>query len=286
MSAVAGKVCVVTGAASGIGRALALELAARGARGLAISDVNEEGLAETEAMLTGVEVDAERLDVADRDAWDAYATRVVTRFGTVNQIYNNAGIADHDPVVDFDIERYERMLGINLWGVIYGTKALLPHLIASGDGDVVNVSSLNGIMAQADMSAYCTAKFGVRGFTESLALELSAAGHPVRAIVVHPGGVRTEIANSALADAEASGREISDQQRRRHRFYNEQLLRMSPRKAAAIIVDGVEAERARVLVGNDARAIDALVRFLPTRWPNVFGVIERAVERRAGLQSS
>lgn len=286
MSTVAGKVYVVTGAASGIGRALAQELAARGARGLAISDVDETGLAETEALLGGTEVDAARLDVADRSAWEAYAQRVTGRFGVVHQIYNNAGIADSDPVEAFEIERYERMLSINLWGVIYGTKAFLPHLIASGDGAVVNISSLNGIMAQAEMSAYCTAKFGVRGFTESLALELEAERRPVRATVVHPGGISTEIANSALAHAEASGREITDDERRRHRIYNEQLLRMPPRGAAAIIVDGVEAGRRRVLVGNDARAMDALVRMLPAHWPKLFRVIERVIERRAGLSSA
>ena len=286
MSRVAGKVCVVTGAGSGIGRALALELASRGARGLAISDIDEAKLAETEAMLSRTEVDAVRLDVSDRAAWDDYASRVGDRFGAVHQIYNNAGIADNDPVEEFEIERYERLLSINLWGVIYGTKAFLPKLIDSGDGHVVNISSLNGIMAQADMSAYCTAKFGVRGFTESLALELAGEKRPVRATVVHPGGISTEIANSALAHAEMNGREITDDERKRHAFYNEHLLKMPAQKAAEIIVDGVEADRNRVLVGNDAKAVDALVRFFPARWPKLFGLAERAMSRRAGLGTS
>ena len=192
MSTVRRKVCVVTGAGSGIGRALAGELARRGAR-LALCDVDEAALEQT-AALVGGEVHTQRLDVADRHAVVAYADAVAQRFAVVHQVYNNAGIAFSRSVLESDWADYERVLAVNLWGVIHGTKAFLPHLIASGDGHVVNVSSLNGILAQPGMSHYCTSKFGVRGFTEALRMELARDRHPVRATVVHPGGVRTNIA--------------------------------------------------------------------------------------------
>jgi NAD(P)-dependent dehydrogenase (short-subunit alcohol dehydrogenase family) len=166
MSAFAGRVAVVTGAGSGIGRALALGLARRGAR-LALCDVDEAGLAETAraAGALGAEVHTARVDVGLRGAVHAYADAVASRFGAVNQVYNNAGIAFSRPVLDSEYADYERVFAVNLWGVIHGTKAFLPHLIASGDGHVTNISSLNGYMAQADMSHYCTTKFAVRGFT-------------------------------------------------------------------------------------------------------------------------
>jgi NAD(P)-dependent dehydrogenase (short-subunit alcohol dehydrogenase family) len=189
----------------------------------------------------------------------------------VNQVYNNAGVADAGPLEELDYEHYRRVLDVNLWGVIHGTKELLPHLIASGDGHVVNVSSLNGIMAQPGLSAYCASKFAVRGFTESVALELAQAGRPVKVTVVHPGGVRTDIASSALARAERRGHPVTDEDRARVRFYNERLLRMPAAEAARIIVDGVEADRPRILVGNDAKAMDLLVRAIPGRWPALAG---------------
>jgi NAD(P)-dependent dehydrogenase (short-subunit alcohol dehydrogenase family) len=282
MSEVRGKVCVVTGAGSGIGRALAIELAERGARALAISDINEVSVEETASLLKGreVEVHTARLDVSDREAFAAYATEVAERFGVVHQIYNNAGIADNDPVEEFEYDRYERVLNINLWGVIYGTKEFLPHLIASGDGHIVNVSSLNGIMAQAGLSAYCASKFAVRGFTESVAFDLKDEGHPVRTTVVHPGGIKTGIATSALEWAKQTGREITTEHEQRAKFYNEKLLKMDPSRAAQIVVNGVEANNPRVLVGNDAKLLDALVRFMPRRWPKAFDLLQRRFEKQ------
>jgi NAD(P)-dependent dehydrogenase (short-subunit alcohol dehydrogenase family) len=277
VSAVAGKVGAVTGAASGIGRALAAELGRRGARAVALADVDEAGLEQTAALLGPAEVHRTRLDVTDAEAVTAWAADVAGRFGVVHQLYNNAGVADSGPVEEFTLDQYRRVLDVNLWGVIHGTTAFLPHLIASGDGHVINVSSLNGVMAQAGLSAYCASKFAVRGFTESLALDLAEAGHPVRATVVHPGGVRTNIANAALLSAETAGREITDADRERLRFYNEKLLRMDPARAAAIVLDAVQADRPRVLVGNDARVADALVRALPARWPRLIAPLARRV---------
>jgi len=266
---------VVTGAGSGIGREVAFELARRGAR-LAVSDVDETGLAATVDRLEalGAEVRSARLDVSDRQAVESYAASVAADFGVVHQVYNNAGIAAGGAVADNDWETYERVLGINLFGVIHGSKAFLPHLIASGDGHVVNVSSLNGIMGQPRSTAYCASKFGVRGFTESLRAEMLMAGHPVRVTVVHPGGVRTNIASAGLEDARKRG-EVTPEDEARVRTYNEKLLKMPPRQAAGIIVDGVEAGKQRVLVGNDAKLVDLLVRLLPRRYPALAAMFER-----------
>lgn len=265
MSKVNGKVAVVTGAASGIGRALSVELARRGAR-LALADVDDTGLAETAESVRslGTAAHTAHLDVSDREAFMAYADDVVGHYGTVHQIYNNAGISGGShSTLESEWEVYDRVLGINLWGVIHGTRAFLPHLIASGDGHVVNLSSLNGLMAQPELGPYCTAKFGVRGFTETLRTEMLVEGRPVKVTVVHPGGVKTNIASAALVHAEASGQEITDDDRALVRVYNEKLLKMPADQAARTILDGVEANRSRVLVGKDAKAIDLLVRAVP-----------------------
>ncbi|MEI2778404.1 MAG: SDR family NAD(P)-dependent oxidoreductase [Tetrasphaera sp.] len=169
------------------------------------------------------------------------------------------------------------MLAVNLWGVIHGTKEFLPHLIDSGDGQVVNISSLNGFLAQPGMSAYCTAKFGVRGFTEVLRAEVARDRLPVRIMVVHPGGVRTNIATAALCRAAEQGEPVTDADEKATRFYNEKLLRMDPAEAAGIILDAVAAGRSRVLVGADARAVDTLVRMLPARAPRVAAWLDRRV---------
>jgi len=281
MSMINDKVCAVTGAGSGIGRALAIELGRRGARAIAISDVSETGLAVTaaEVQATGAGIHRSRLDVSDCEAMLAWAAELAKQFGVVHQIYNNAGIADAGTIEEFGFDAYRRVLDINLWGVIHGTKAFLPYLIASGDGHVVNVSSLNGIMAQAELSAYCASKFAVRGFTETLALEMAQAGRPVRTTVVHPGGVKTNIASAALAAAEAQGRPLTDAERSRANIYNEKLLTLDAGRAAEIIVDAVEHDRPRVLVGRDAQAMDLLVRAMPRGWSRLIAPYMRRMLR-------
>ncbi len=271
------KVVVVTGAGSGIGRALAVELSQRGAL-VSGCDVDETGLKETATRCrSGLHTAV--VDMGDRDAVQAYAAEVVSHFGQVHQVFNNAGIAFSAPVLDGEWSDYERVFRVNLNGVIHGTQAFLPHLIASGDGHVVNVSSLNGYLAQPGMSHYCTAKFAVRGFTETLRSEMLLEGHPVRVSVVHPGGVATSISDNALALARSAGHEITAAHEARTRTYREKLLKMDPAKAARIIVDGVEKGRVRIRVGNDAVMVDRLVRLLPTTATRVAVYLERQLQK-------
>ncbi|HWE34407.1 MAG TPA: SDR family NAD(P)-dependent oxidoreductase [Solirubrobacteraceae bacterium] len=262
--------CVITGAGSGIGRALALELAARGAR-LALSDIDAE---RAEASRLACEqrgaraVLAERVDVSDREAVFAHADSVLERFGVVNLIVNNAGVALEGTVLDTSIEDYEWIIGINFWGVVYGTKAFLPHLVASGDGYVVNISSVFGLIAVPAQSGYHAAKFAVRGFTESLREEMLMAGHPVGVSCVHPGGVKTDIARAARSEI--------DERERAERF--EQIARLTPERAAQIIIKGVQARRPRILVGNDARALDLLARATGARYQELVWRVAKRVD--------
>lgn len=256
-----GRVVAITGAASGIGRALAVEFDRRGAR-LALSDVDAAGLAGTAGLLSGSAHTA-LVEVSDGAAVHAWAARVADHFGAVHLVVNNAGVATALPVLESSWEVYERVLAVNLAGVVHGTQAFLPHLIASGDGAVVNVSSINGIFVQPGMSQYCTSKFAVRGFTEALRAEMLMAGHPVRVSVVHPGGVATPIAANALRLAESVGHEPSAAERHRQRVYQDRLLTLPASAAARIVVDGVERGRPRILVGRDAVAMDLLVRAAP-----------------------
>jgi NAD(P)-dependent dehydrogenase (short-subunit alcohol dehydrogenase family) len=274
MSSVRGKVAVVTGAGSGIGRQLAFELARRGAR-LAVSDVDEAGLAATadRARALGAEVHQARLDVADRAAVLAYATAVADHFGVVHQVYNNAGVAGGGTVLEGEWEEYDRILGINLFGVLHGTKAFLPHLVASGDGHVVNVSSLNGIMAQASINAYSASKFAVRGFTEAVRHELAEDGVGVTS--VHPGGIATRIAETARV---ASGVDAAEAEEGKREFAK--LLRYPAGRAAQRMVEAVERRRPRLLIGASAVVPDVLVRLAP----GSYGTVLAAVTRLAGLR--
>ena len=279
-TSVHGKVAAVTGGGSGIGRALAVELTRRGAK-VAACDVDEVGLKETAALCDG-DVHTAVVDMTDRDAVRAFAAEVVDRYGAAHQVYNNAGIAFSESVLDSDWADYERVLGVNLNGVIHGTQAFLPHLIASGAGHVVNVSSLNGYFAQPNMSHYCASKFAVRGFTESLRTEMLLEGHPVKVSVVHPGGIATNISDNALALARRAGHEITAEHEARTRTYKEKLLRMDPQRAARIIVDGVEKGRPRIRVGSDAELIDRVVRLAPATANRLAVSFERRLRRSEG----
>jgi hypothetical protein len=249
-----GRVAVVTGAASGIGRALAYDLARRGAK-LAISDVDGTGLAETakQARVIGAPVHETRLDVTDRPAVLRYADDVVAEYGTVNLVINNAGIAFTGDIEKMSFEQIERVMDVDFWGVVNGTKAFLPHLIASGDGHVVNISSLFGLLAVPGQSAYNAAKFAVRGFTEALRQEMAVNGHPVQVTCVHPGGIKTAIArNAGAVDGEDPATLAA--------FFDAKLARTSPESAARTILRAVSGNRPRSVVGLDAKALDLLVR--------------------------
>ena len=271
MKTLAGKVVVITGASSGIGRALAVDVARRGAL-LAISDIDEPGLAETVDLVKAAgarEVRSDRLDVADRPAMTAYAVAVAEQFGRVDVVVNNAGVALAGDVEDLDYDDMEWIIGINFWGVVRGTKEFLPHLIASGDGHVVNISSLFGLLSIPGQSMYNASKYAVRGFTEALREEMLVAGHPVGVTAVHPGGIKTAIArNGRYSDREDAARSAA--------IFDEQMAKMSPERAAEIIVTkGILGGRARVLVGLDAHALHHFARLSGSRYQDVVAAVAK-----------
>ena len=248
-AAFGGRVAVVTGAGSGIGRALALRLAAVGAR-LALSDVDMVGLSETAATATGLgaTVRTDRVDVSDRDAMLDYAASVDKDFGAVHLMINNAGVAHGGDFTGMSFGDIERVMDVDFWGVVHGCKAFLPHLIDSGSGTLVNISSIFGLVPMAGQSGYVAAKFAVRGFTEALRIEMLAAGHPVRVSCVHPGGVRTGIARHGTVNA-------GDDPAGNVDFFENTLARTSPERAAELILRGAARGRPRILIGADAWAL-------------------------------
>ncbi|HTW16348.1 MAG TPA: SDR family oxidoreductase [Nocardioides sp.] len=268
-----GKVVVITGAGSGIGRALAVDCAGRGAL-LAISDVDEAGLAETVDLVKAAgarEVRSDRLDVADRTAMASYAAAVAEQFGRVNVMVNNAGVALAGDFVDLEYDDIDWIVGINLTGVLNGTKEFLPHLIASGDGHLVNLSSLFGLVAMPGQSIYNATKYAVRGMTEAIRIEMLAGGHPVGVTAVHPGGIKTAIARNARV----SGRE---DKAATANLFDQKLARMTPERAAAVILDqGVLGGKARVLVGIDAHLLHQFGRVLGAHYQDVVARVSRRV---------
>jgi NAD(P)-dependent dehydrogenase (short-subunit alcohol dehydrogenase family) len=259
-----GKVVVITGAGSGIGRELALQAADRGAR-LAISDWDEVGLMETAERARNRrarEVRTDKLDVRDRAAMRQYAAGVAEELGTVNVLVNNAGVALHGDFEETGYEDFEWVMDVNFWGVVQGTKEFLPHLIASGDGHLVNISSLFGLLGMPGQSAYNASKFGVRGFTEALRQEMLVARHPVGVSCVHPGGIKTAIARNARTTASHDQAAVA-------RFFDRKLARTSAEDAARTIIDGMLAGKPRIVVGTDAKALDLFVRILGPRYQKV-----------------
>lgn len=260
-----GRVAAITGAGSGIGRALAEELARRGCH-LALSDVDEAGLAETVGRCEGrgVKVTSELVDVADREAVHAWADHVVADHGKVNLIFNNAGVALGASVEGMSYEDLDWLMGVNFWGVVHGTKAFLPHLKAAGEGHVVNISSVFGLVSIPSQSAYNAAKFGVRGFTDALRIELDIEGGGVSSTTIHPGGIKTAIARNARMDDSVAA--VSGDHAREF----DRLARTTPEKAAQQILAAVARNRRRALIGPDAKVFD-LVSRLPA------GLYQRAL---------
>ena len=277
-----GKVAVITGAASGIGRSLALQLAERGAA-LALSDIDEMHLKETAELCRtthGATVTAAVLDVADRAAFQDYADGVRSESGHVAMVFNNAGVALGVDVVDMSWEDFDWLMGINFGGVVNGSKAFLPHLIASGDGHLINTSSVFGLIGIPSQSAYNAAKFGVRGFTEALRQEMKISRYPVTVTCVHPGGVKTNIVNNARG-VSAMGADTATVA-----SLFDRIARSTPDKAAATILKGMDKKRARVLIGADARGFDFVARVIGPRYQDIAAPLTRAgyaVARRQGI---
>ncbi|MDE2594376.1 MAG: SDR family oxidoreductase [Burkholderiales bacterium] len=256
------KVAAITGAASGMGRTLALELARRGCH-LALSDVNELELAKTAELAGahGVRVTLTKLDVANREAVFAWADQVAKDHGKVNLIFNNAGVSLTVPLDSVKQADFDWIMGINFWGVVYGSQAFLPHLKASRDGHIVNTSSVFGLMSVPGQGTYNASKFAVRGYTEALRMELDMADCGVSATCVHPGGIKTNIANAGKVDPSMQAWTGLDEAAQK-RSANKAINVTSAEDAALQILAAVEKNQRRVLVGPDARMIDKIVRLL------------------------
>lgn len=274
-----GKVAAITGAGSGIGRALAVALAGFGAH-LALSDIDIDGLEETARLCAaaGRRVTTEGVDVADRSAVEAWADLVVAQHGGVDLVINNAGVAVAAPVASMSYDDLEWLMGINFWGVVYGTKAFLPHLQSTGGGHIVNVSSVFGLISVPTQSAYNAAKFAVRGFTDALRMELAIEPCGVSCTTVHPGGIKTNIARNARVDGELASQVGGDAAARRG---FDRLALTTPDRAAIQILEAVRRNRRRVLVGPDAKVIDLLSRLPAGLYQGILiGGARRAQARR------
>jgi NAD(P)-dependent dehydrogenase (short-subunit alcohol dehydrogenase family) len=274
MKSFANKVAAITGAGSGMGRELAYELARAGAD-VALSDINRDTVEETAARARelGVRVTAATLDVSNRAAVYGWAEAVAKEFGRVNLIFNNAGVAVGSTLEAVSYEDFEWIMGINFWGVVYGTKAFLPHLRAAGEGHVVNTSSIFGLFAVPGSGTYNASKFAVRGFTEALRQELELTGANVSATSVHPGGIKTNIVRSSRMSPSITALTRQDPDTARREF--EKMFITTANKAAKIILDAVLKNKRRVLVGPDAHALDAMVRLLPSSYQRMLAVIAR-----------
>lgn len=275
------KVFVITGAGSGIGRALALHLASEGAL-LALNDWNTETLHETVALVKAqqVPVIAQAFDVSERLAWEKFAAQVRKHYGKVDGLFNNAGITTFpETIPETDPVDFARVLEINLWGTIHGSQVFLPLLMEQPESLLVNISSLLGLIGYAGQGPYVTAKFAVRGFTETLRQELSGTG--VQVVGVHPGPVRTNLTRNIRYEDEDLLQRLSDA--------FEQAADITPEQAADFIVAGIRKGRHRILFGKKTKLLDRLARLLPNRYhkymPRNFRpghLIRKALAKRAG----
>jgi NADP-dependent 3-hydroxy acid dehydrogenase YdfG len=262
-----GKIAVITGAGSGIGRALSQQLNNEGCA-LYISDINPDTLADTVASLPNKDVPVNHsiLDVADKAAVHAWADSIAADQGHVDIVINNAGVALMSMVEDCDYDNLEWLVGINFWGVVYGTQAFLPLLRKSEQGHIVNISSIFGVIAVPTQSAYNAAKFAVRGYTEALRQEM--AGTNVHVCCVHPGGISTNIARAARGgdltlSAEERGAEF------------EKVAKTTPESAAAQIISAIEKRKKRLLIGRDAKFMDIVQRLFPVAYPRFMLALAR-----------
>jgi short-subunit dehydrogenase len=275
LTPLAGRTAVISGAASGIGRALAVRLSAAGCP-LAIVDLDEAGLEETASLLPTPNL-VRRIDVSDRGAQFAFAAEVADWApAPIGAVFNNAGVALSATVAESSVEDEEWLLRINFEGVVNGTHAYLPILLEQGSGAIVNTSSVFGLAGIPTQSAYCASKFAVRGFTESLRHELRGSG--VRAVTIHPGGVKTNIARSGRMHADPKGLGRSHAEIAAE---FDAVVRTTPERAAAVIHKSLDAGKARILIGADAHVFDLLTRLTPTHYYTVLTALEGLLTRRA-----
>lgn len=263
------KVAAITGAGSGIGQQLAVLLSKQGCH-LALSDVNAQGLAATRALIQAqVKISLDVVDVAQQTQVADWAEKVMREHGKVNLIFNNAGVALGSTIEGASYEELEWIMGINFWGVVYGTKSFLPFIKQSGEGHVINLSSVFGLTAQPTQAGYNASKFAVRGFTEALRQELDLQNCGVSALCVHPGGIKTNIANAArVNDSLATlGMNVADS----NRSFND-FLRYPAEQAAQDILTAVLKNKRRVLIGNDAKALDVIQRLLPSAYQRLMQI--------------
>jgi NAD(P)-dependent dehydrogenase (short-subunit alcohol dehydrogenase family) len=269
-----GKVAVVTGAASGIGRSLAVGFAKRGAD-VAICDVNEVGLEETkhEVERLGRRALSSRLDVSQREAFHVFADEVIAHFGQVDFVVNNAGVAVSETVLASSYEDWDWIVGINFWGVVHGTKAFLPHMVERNSGSIVNLSSIFGIIAVPTQGLYNATKFGVRGMTEALRHELEGTG--VHVACVHPGGIDTNIVRNARYHRGPDG--MTSKEESVARF--QKTARTTPDQAAETILRGIERREPRILIGADAKLLERIQRSAPVRYWSILEKVFKLLER-------
>ena len=274
MTAIRGSAAAVTGAASGIGRALALELAARGCD-VALADRDEAGLQTVAAEINRThsqKVTVHRVDVSEPQQIADFAQAATSAHPGLNIVVNNAGVALLGQFNEIDQAQMDWLMNINFWGVVHATRAFLPHLARQREAHIVNLSSIFGIIAPPGQTAYAAAKFAVRGFSESLRHELQMAASPVRLSVVHPGGVSTNIVRNSRA-----GTGVTDNARRAQSIERfDAIAKTTPAAAALRIIQGIEKNQPRILIGNDARFMDLLQRLRPgTYW----SVLARRIEK-------
>src|SRR6202167_4140705 len=281
MTAIRGAAAAITGAASGIGRALALELAARGCD-LALADRDEAGLATLAAEISRSylqKVTVHRVDVGEPTQIADFAQAAIAAHPGLNIVVNNAGVALLGQFNEVEQAQMDWLMNINFWGVVHGTRAFLPHLATRREAHIVNVSSIFGIVAPPGQTAYAAAKFAVRGFSEALRHELQMAGSPVRLSVVHPGGIATNIARNSR-----TGTGMTDNARRAQSIERlDAVAQTTPKDAALRIIKGIEKNQPRILIGNDARFMDLVQRFRPATY---WSVMARRIEKmtKAGKQ--
>jgi short-subunit dehydrogenase len=276
MTAIKGATAAVTGAASGIGRALALELASRGCD-LALADRDEAGLQAVAAEIgrdSKRKVTTHRVDVGEPGQIADFAQAATTAHPALNILINNAGVALLGQFNEIDQAQMDWLFNINFWGVVHSTRAFLDHLSRQREAHIINISSIFGIIAPPGQTAYCAAKFAVRGFSESLRHELQVANSPIRLSVVHPGGVATNIARNSRTGSGVSDNAFRAQSIERF----DAMARTTPAAAALRILAGIEKNQPRILIGKDARFADLLQRFRPATY---FTPLARRFEKMA-----